>query len=403
MDKTVKIAMIGVGAISGIYLQNITRVFRELELIGVCDLIPERAETGAAYVRGEMGKGAPVREPKIYRDMYEAFEDPEVEVVLNLTRPYEHFEVTKQALLHGKHVYSEKPLGVDMDEADELAALAQEKGLRLGGAPDTFLGAGVQTARRLIDSGFIGDVVGASCAMVCHGHETWHPDPEFYYKRGGGPMLDMGPYYITALVQLLGGAKGLMGLARRSFPQRLITSEPHRGETIDVDVDTWLSGNIEFESGAIAQVFTTFDVHYTAQARFEVYGTQGSLMVPDPNTFGGPVLLLRPEDAAAEAASAPKTDPGLTRRGVPDFYQGWKEVPLLYDYGENSRGLGLADMAKALRTGRDHRANCQQQRHVLEIMTGFSRSSGAGAYIPLKTKYTRTAPMKNNPMHGILD
>ena len=399
MDKTVKIAMIGVGAISGIYLQNITHVFRELELVGVCDLIPQRAQKGAAYVREEREKGAPVREPKIYQDMYEAFEDPEVEVILNLTRPYEHFEVTRQALLHGKHVYSEKPLGVDMDEAGELIALAEEKGLRLGGAPDTFLGAGIQTARRLIDGGYIGDVVGASCAMVCHGHETWHPDPEFYYKRGGGPMLDMGPYYITALVQLLGGAKGLMGLARRSFPQRLITSEPHRGETIDVDVDTWLSGNIEFESGAIAQVFTTFDVHYTAQARFEVYGSKGSLMVPDPNTFGGPVLLLRPEDAAA----APKTDPGLMRHGVPDFYQGWKEVPLLYDYAENSRGLGLADMAKALRTGREHRANYQQQRHVLEIMTGFSKSSEAGAYIPMKTKYTRTAPMENNPMHGILD
>lgn len=399
MDKTVKIAMIGVGAISGIYLQNITHVFRELELVGVCDLIPQRAENGAAYVKEEREKGAPVREPKIYKDMYEAFEDPEVEVVLNLTRPYEHFEVTRQALLHGKHVYSEKPLGVDMDEAGELIALAQEKGLRLGGAPDTFLGAGIQTARRLIDDGYIGDVVGASCAMACHGHETWHPDPEFYYKRGGGPMLDMGPYYITALVQLLGGAKGLMGLTKRSFPQRLITSEPHRGETIDVDVDTWLSGNIEFESGAIAQVFTTFDVHYTAQARFEVYGSKGSLMVPDPNTFGGPVLLLRPEDAAA----APKTDPGLMRHGVPDFYRGWKEVPLLYDYPENSRGLGLADMAKALRTGREHRANYQQQRHVLEIMTGFSRSSEAGAYIPMKTKYTRTAPMENNPMHGILD
>lgn len=399
MDKTVKIAMIGVGAISGIYLQNITHVFRELELVGVCDLIPQRAQKGAAYVREEREKGAPVREPKIYQDMFEAFEDPEVEVVLNLTRPYEHFEVTRQALLHGKHVYSEKPLGVDMDEAGELIALAEEKGLRLGGAPDTFLGAGIQTARRLIDGGYIGNVVGASCAMVCHGHETWHPDPEFYYKRGGGPMLDMGPYYITALVQLLGGAKGLMGLTKRSFPRRLITSEPHRGETIDVDVDTWLSGNIEFESGAIAQVFTTFDVHYTAQARFEVYGSKGSLMVPDPNTFGGPVLLLRPEDAAA----APKTDPGLMRHGVPDFYRGWKEVPLLYDYAENSRGLGLADMAKALRTGREHRANYQQQRHVLEIMTGFSKSSEAGAYIPMKTKYTRTAPMENNPMHGILD
>lgn len=190
-----------------------------------------------------------------------------------------------------------------------------------------------------------------------------------------------------------------MGMTKRSFPRRLITSEPHCGETIDVDVDTWLSGNIEFESGAVAQVFTTFDVHYTAQSRFEVYGTRGSLMVPDPNTFGGPVLLLRPEDQAA----APKTDPGLDRHGVPDFYAGWREMPLLYDYPENSRGLGLADLCKALRTGRGHRADHQQQRHVLEIMTGFARSWETKAYLPLTTGYVRTAPMENNPMHGILD
>ncbi len=398
-NHPVKIAIIGVGAISGIYLQNITRTFREVELVGLCDLIPERAEKGAAYVKEEIEKGAQAPQPKIYKDMYEAFNAPQVEVILNLPRPYEHFEVTKQALLHGKHVYSEKPLGVDMEEAGELIALAEEKGLQIGGAPDTFMGAGIQTARHLIDTGMIGEVVGASCAMACHGHETWHPDPEFYYKRGGGPMLDMGPYYITALVQLLGEAKGLMGMTTRSFPHRLITSEPHLGETIDVDVDTWLSGNIEFSSGAIAQVFTTFDVHYTAQSRFEVYGTKGSLMVPDPNTFGGPVLLLRPEDAAA----APKTDPGLRRQGVPDFYAGWKEMPLLYDYAVNSRGLGLADMAKALRAGRDHRANYQQQRHVLEIMTGFSKSWEQRKYVAMETKYTRTAPMENNPMHGVLD
>ena len=212
-------------------------------------------------------------------------------------------------------------------------------------------------------------------------------------------MLDMGPYYITALVQLLGEARGLMGMTKRSFTERLITSEPHRGETINVDVDTWLSGNIEFESGAIAQVFTTFDVHYTVQPRFEVYGTKGSMMVPDPNTFGGPVLVLRPEDFAA----APKTDPGLARHGVPDFYAGWKEMPLMYDYPENSRGLGLADMCKALRTGREHRASYRQQRHVLEIMTAFSKSCAQKAYVPIQSRYERTAPMENNPMHGILD
>ena len=284
MEK-VRIAMIGVGAISGIYLQNITKVFREVDLVGVCDLIPERAQKGAGYVEEQIKEGAAVRQPKIYKDMYEAFNDPEVEVILNLTRPHEHYEVTKQGLLHGKHVYSEKPLAVDMDEAQELVAL--------GGAPDTFMGAGIQTARRVIDQGLIGDVVGASCAMVCHGHETWHPDPEFYYKRGGGPMMDMGPYYVTALVQLLGPAKGVMGMTKRTFPHRTITSQPHYGEDISVDVDTYLSGNILFENGAIAQIFTTFDVYYGrgAQARFEVYGTQGTLVVPDPNTFGGPVLL----------------------------------------------------------------------------------------------------------------
>jgi predicted dehydrogenase len=263
------------------------------------------------------------------------------------------------------------------------------------------MGAGIQTARRLIDSGMIGDVVGASCSMICRGHETWHPDPEFYYKRGGGPMMDMGPYYVTALVQLLGEARGVMGMTRKTFPQRIITSEPHRGEIVYVDVDTYLAGNILFSNGAIAQIFTTFDVYYSpnAQARFEVYGSRGTLVVPDPNTFGGPVLLLRPEDMAA----APKTDPGLMRKTVPNFYDGYKEMPLLFDYSDNSRGLGLADMCKALRTGRDFRANYRQQHHVLEILLSFSKSCERGSYIPLKTKYARTAPMKDTAMHGILD
>ena len=399
--KPVKVAMIGVGAISGIYLENITNTFREVELCGVCDLIPDRAQKGLEYVKAEQEKGAPVVTPKIYADMFEAFEDPEVEVILNLTRPYEHYEVTKQALLHGKHVFSEKPLAVDMQEADELMELAAKKGLRMGGAPDTFMGAGIQTARKVIDSGMIGDVIGANCAMVCHGHETWHPDPEFYYKRGGGPMMDMGPYYVTALVQLLGEAKGVMGMTKKSFERRIITSAPHCGEVVDVDVDTYLTGNILFSSGAIAQIFTTFDVYYgpSAQARFEVYGTRGTLVVPDPNTFGGPVLLLRPEDQAATA----KIDPGLMRHSTPSFYDGYKEIPLMFDYCENSRALGLSDLCKSLRTGRDFRANCQQQHHVLEILTSFSKSCEKGEYIPLTTKYTRTAPMQNNPMHGILD
>ena len=165
----IRIAMIGCGDISGIYLKNLTHVFQEVELLGVCDLIPERAQRAQNYVKGEIEKGAAVPVPKIYKDMYEAFADPEVQVILNLTRPYEHFDVSEKALLAGKHVYSEKPLGISMEEGTRLVSLAEEKSLHLGGAPDTFLGAGIQTCRKLIDSGIIGDVVGANVSMICHG------------------------------------------------------------------------------------------------------------------------------------------------------------------------------------------------------------------------------------------
>ena len=396
----VNIAMIGCGDISGIYLKNLTTTFKEVKLVGVCDLIPERAQKAYNYVVEQQKNGYDCVTPKIYKDMYEAFNDPDVDVVLNITRPYQHYEVSKQALLHGKHVFSEKPLAADMEEGDELVSLAEEKGLYMGGAPDTFMGAGIQTCRKLIDDGVIGDPVGATCAMVCHGHETWHPDPEFYYKRGGGPMMDMGPYYVTALVNLLGPVEGVMGLTKKSFPTRTITSKPHYGEVVDVDVDTYLAGTLQFKNGAIATLFTTFDVYYGpfSQARFEVYGTKGTLIVPDPNTFDGPIYLLRPEDQKPIGAG----DPALMEK-IRDPFLGYKEIPLMFDYRENSRALGLSDMCKAIETGRDFRANYQQQHHVLEILTSFSKSCEKGEYIPLKTKYYRTEPMKNNPMHGILD
>jgi predicted dehydrogenase len=394
-----KVAMIGVGAISGIYLKNLSETFREVELVGICDLIPERQDKGIAFLKEQQEKGAKFTIPRIYTDMYEAFNDPQVDLVLNLTRPYEHYEVTKQALLHGKHVYSEKPIAVDMEEASELVALAKEKGLLIGGAPDTFLGAGIQTVRRLVDSGMIGDIVGADCAMVCRGHETWHPDPDFYYKRGGGPMLDMGPYYVTALVNLLGEAKAVVGMTKKTFDTRLITSQPHFGETVKVDVDTHLAGMIEFTSGAIAQIITTFDVHYTSQARFELYGTDGTIIVPDPNTFGGPILLFRKEDMVF----GPRVDPALIKMEEISPYRHYRQLPLMYAYRGNSRGLGLADMCKALETGRAHRANSMQQMHVLEILTSFSKSCQERKYIELTTKYTRGEPMKNAVMNGILD
>ncbi|MCQ2462354.1 MAG: Gfo/Idh/MocA family oxidoreductase [Clostridia bacterium] len=364
-----KIGIVGIGDISGIYLKNITETFKELQIVAVCDLIKERA----LNAQKEYGI------PKVYDTMYELFEDDSIELVLNLTRPYEHFAVSKAALLAGKNVYSEKPLGASLAEGKELVALAEEKGLMIGGAPDTFLGAGIQTCRKLIDDGVIGDIVGASGAMICHGHETWHHDPEFYYKYGGGPMMDMGPYYITALINLMGGVKSVTGVTKISFPQRTITSQPFAGKIIDVDVPTYITGIMQFNSGAVATLTTTFDVFRSDSHDIEIYGSKGTLYVPDPNCFNGKIRFYDGE-AGCE-----------------------KEFPAVFDYGENSRALGLADMAKALETGRAPRASYNQTFHVLEIMEAFSESSKLGKAVEIKSEFTRQPPMPSDAAHGILD
>ena len=369
--KTVKIAMIGVGNISGIYLKNLTGLFKEVELIGVCDLVRKRAEDA----QQQYG----IR--KLYETMHDAFADPEVDVILNLTRPYEHFEVSRAALEAGKHVYSEKPLGADLSEGRALLQLARQKGLLLGGAPDTVLGAGIQTCRRLIDEGCIGTPIGSAAFMMSSGPEPWHPDPEFFYKRGGGPMFDMGPYYLTAMINLLGGVERVFSASRASFPQRIIGSQPHAGEVIDVDVNTYIAGTVQYASGAIGTIFTTFDLKFPgAKRRFiEVYGTEGTLFVPDPNTFGGKVELYRPEQGEL------------------------KEMPLMYAYPENSRALGLTDLCKALLTGREPRCGVQQTYHVLEMIEGFETSAKTGEWTRIESTYQRPAPMVLPRLKGVLD
>ncbi len=368
--KTVKIGFVGCGCISGIYLKNLTNLFREVEIVGVCDLIRERAEKAKAEWNI----------PKIYDDMYELFADPEVDIVLNITRPYEHYEVTKQALLHGKHVYSEKPLSPALDEARELVELAKEKGLLLGGAPDTFMGSSIQTCRHLIDSGFIGTPIGGCARMISRGPENWHPDPESFYKYGGGPMFDMGPYYVTALINLLGAVDSVAGMTKISYPKRPILSEPKYGNIMDVEVPTFVTGTMRFKGGAIANITTTFDVSDLHPGEnLEIYGSEGSIVVPDPNCFDGEVLLLR----------------GREREKVP--------MPRIFGYKENSRGLGLADMAKALQTGRSWRANYRQQLHVVEVMSAFYTSSETGRFVKIESDYEREAPMKADGLPGILD
>ena len=362
------VGMVGVGCISGIYLKNLHEVFHELRLVAVCDLIRERAEKAQKEYNV----------PKLYDTMEELFADPEIDIVLNLTRPYQHYEVSKAALLAGKHVYSEKPLGADLAEGEELVALAKEKGLVIGGAPDTFMGAGIQTCRKLIDEGLIGEVVGGRCAMASHGVETWHPDPDFYYQRGGGPLFDMGPYYITALINLLGGIKSVYGYHRTAYQTRLITAKPHEGEIIQVNTPTHIESFLTFDSGAVVSLLTSFDVYNTKQTNIEIYGTKGTLYVPDPNCFDGKITFYNGETRQTE------------------------EYPLAFDYGKNSRCLGLADMAKSIETGSPSRTTCKQTFHVLETMASIMKSAELQAPVALTSHFEREAPMDPTLPHGVL-
>ena len=362
------IGIVGVGCISGIYLKNLYEVFSEIRLVGVCDLIRERAEKA----QKEYGI------PKIYDTMEELFADEEIDIVLNLTRPYQHYEVSKAALLAGKHVYTEKPLGADLAEGEELVALAKERGLIIGGAPDTFMGAGIQTSRKLIDEGVIGEVIGGRCVMASHGVESWHPDPDFYYQRGGGPLLDMGPYYITALVNLLGGIKSVYGYSRTPFKSRLITAKPHEGEIIKVNTPKHIESFLTFDSGAVVSLLTSFDIYDTKQTNIEIYGTKGTLYVPDPNCFGETIKFFDGECGKI------------------------CEYPFEFDYHENSRCLGLADMAKAIETGRAVRAGTKQVFHVLETMTSIIKSAEIGLPVTLTSHFEREEPMDKTLCHGKL-
>lgn len=364
------VGMVGVGCISGIYLKNFAETFQNVRLVAVCDLIRERAE--AAQQKYQI--------PKLYDTMEELFADPEIDIVLNLTRPYQHFEVSKAALLAGKHVYSEKPLGADWEEGTALVKLAEEKGLWIGGAPDTFMGAGIQSCRKLIDEGFLGDVVGGRCVMAHRGVESWHPDPDFYYQRGGGPLLDMGPYYITALINLLGGIKQVYGTCNTTFSERLITAKPHEGEIIKVNVPTHYECLLTFESGVTVSFLTTFDTYKLGQPNVLLYGTKGNLYVPDPNCFGSEKGMI--------------------------FYNGAtgkeEELPLTFDYSVNSRCLGLADLAAAIEQGRSPRASYRQTYHVLEAMTGIMKSTETGIPYRMTTQFERQAPMDPTLPHGVL-
>lgn len=367
MDKT-KVGIIGCGNISGIYLKNGQETFDVLEIAACADLLPERAQEQAE----KFGVGCAC-------SVEELLADPEIKIVLNLTIPQAHFSVAMQAIEAGKSVHNEKPLTLTREEGRQLLDAAEKNGVRVGCAPDTFLGGGHQTCRKLIDDGWIGEPVAATAFMLCHGHESWHPSPVFYYKAGGGPMFDMGPYYLTALINLMGPVSRVSGEANITFPQRIITSQPLQGTLVDVDTPTHISSTLQFASGAIGTIITSFDVWSHQLPCIEIYGTEGSLRVPDPNGFGGPVSVRR--SGASE----------------------WHDVPLTHIYAENSRGIGVADMAYGLQSGRPHRANGKLAYHVLDIMHATLDSPLQGRHIAIESTCERPAALPMGLTAGQLD
>lgn len=351
-----RIGIIGCGAISGIYFENLSS-FEGVSVRGCADLDLLRANDTA--------ERHGVRTMRVE----EMLASPEIDMVLNLTVPRAHHEVSLRALKAGKHVYSEKPMAIRRDHAEELFALAEEKGLRVGCAPDTFLGASHQTCRKLMDDGAIGKPVGANMFMLCPGHESWHPAPQFYYESGGGPLFDMGPYYLTVLVSLLGSVASVVGMTQTTHAQRTITSRPRHGEVIEVETPTHIVNVLGLAGGGLAHLTTSFDVCASELPHIEIYGTEGTLSVPDPNGFGGTVRIRRAGD------------------------QEWSEVAHTHPYPDNSRGLGAWDMAQAIAEDRPHRANAEIAMHVVDVINAVHESAREGRRVEIASRPARPDPL----------
>jgi predicted dehydrogenase len=358
-----RIGVIGCGTVSEAYLRNLV-ASDEVQVVALSDLVLERAEKRAAEfdLTGARICG---------QDALLA--DPDVDLVVNLTIPDAHFAVSMAALRAGKHVWTEKPLAMDRTEAEALLREAGERGLQVGCAPDTVLGAGIQTCRRLIDDGVIGEPMAAAACFMSRGPETWHPDPVFLYQPGAGPLFDIGVYYLSALVNLLGPVRRVSAMGRVLFTERVIGSGPRAGEVFAVGTDTYVTSLLQFESGALANMVTTFGVWGADLPKLQVQGTGGVLNVPDPSTFGGPVTANLHSDE-----------------------EGWREVPLAYDHTSdcrNCRGLGVDEMARAVREGRPPRASGAIAHHVLDIMQSLVESALSGRHVEVATTCERPAPM----------
>jgi len=356
VGRPLRIGVIGVGTISAQYFAQFP-LLPNLELAAVADLDAARA----ASVAQNEGVAA--------LSVGALLADPGIDAVLNLTIPAAHADIALRALDAGKHVYGEKPLALSTTDAAAVLDRAAAEGLRVGSAPDTVLGTGVQTARAVLDAGDIGSPIGASVHWSAPGHELWHPAPAFYYQPGGGPLFDMGPYYLTSLVTLLGPVVRVSGAVTRSSRPRTVATGPNAGAPIPVDVDTHVTALLEHENGVTSTITVSFEVWATRMPLFELYGTAGTIAVPDPNRFSDPVFVATDQDRQ------------------------WRECPPSAGYLDAGRGIGLSDMADAIATGRPHRASGELAFHVLEIMEAIIRSGREHRVVAVASTAPRPDPV----------
>ncbi|MEM7445334.1 MAG: Gfo/Idh/MocA family oxidoreductase [Pseudomonadota bacterium] len=380
--KPFRVGLIGCGRISDIYLQTCKK-FSELEIVACASL--DIAESRAKAAQFGIPRAC---EPDAI------LADPTIDCVLNLTIPSAHAEISLAALNAGKHVYSEKPFVTDLEDGRRILALAETKGLCVGNAPDTFLGGRLQTCRKLLDAGVIGAPTAVAAYVGTHGVERHNPNPDFYYQAGGGPMLDLGPYYLSAMVFLLGPVSRVCGMSRRTFDQRMIETPARYGEVIDVEIDTHVLGMLEFSSGVIGSISTSFDVWDSQTPRLEIYGENGTICIPDldpihgANVFEGEVWFRTRE--TSRWTYKPRV-PGL---------DDWQVAENTHGFNEDSRGLGLLDLVYAVRNRRPVRASGEMAQHVVEIMSGILDSPSTGSYRVIESTCTVPEPLPEDFPQG---
>jgi predicted dehydrogenase len=366
----VKIGILGCGHVSDQYFRGLAR-YEYLEVVACADLDEARAALKAA----EHGVARALAPDELLADR-------DVELVVNLTPPQAHAEASLAAIRAGKHVWSEKPLATTLEDGRMVVEAAATAGVRLGCAPDTFLGGSIQTAIKLVADGWIGDTIAGGVAMVTeHGYETFHPQVDSFYRKGGGPLLDLGPYYVAALVAMLGPVARVTAASRATFPERIVGVGPRRGERIAVEVPTHVTGALEFESGALVTLLASWDVWATNLPYIELYGSAGSLSVANPDEFHGEPRLRR---AGREELEQPPPPPGSVH---------WSPVPLVQQ-GDVSRGIGVADIAMAIVENRPHRASAELALHVLEALLALETASSNGRHVEIESRCERPEPLR---------